>query len=155
MSVITAQAERASLHMDELKAILPRHWEELALDRDKVPLDPDYAAYAALDLAGKLVFVTLRKDGRLIGYFVGVCAPHLHYRTCLTLTMDIFYLDPEHRDGSPGAALRLFREVEREARRRGVQRWIVGSKAHKDAGRLFERLKFAKIETFYSKWLGD
>jgi hypothetical protein len=153
--MITAQVESLTERLDELKPLFPLHWQELALNQDKVPLDPQYEVYLERDARGEVVFVTLRKDGGLVGYFVGFIAPGLHYRTCLTLTMDIFYLHPGHRDGSPTAAIRLFRAVEREARRRGVQRWFVGAKLHNDAGRLFTFLRFEPVETYYSLWLGD
>lgn len=67
--------------------------------------------------------------------------------------MDIFYIAREHRNGSLG--VRLFRAVEKELRLLKVQRWFVGSKEHADASKLFERLQFAKVETYYSKWLGE
>lgn len=153
--MITAQIESLTEQLDHLKALFPAHWEELALNKDKVPLDPQYEVYLQRDAIGSVLFVTLRKDGEIIGYFVGFMAPGLHYRTCLTLMMDIFYLHPDYRDGSPKAAILLFREVEREAKRRGVVYWVVGSKVHRDASRLFEFLKFQKIETHYSKWIGD
>ena len=49
----------------------------------------------------------------------------------------------------------LFTEVEKELRRRGVQRWFMGSKMHKDASYLFEKIGAAPVETYYSKWLGE
>lgn len=153
--MLTAQVESLTERLDELKGLFPKHWEELALNRDKVPLDPIYEEYLARDGRGGVILVTLRQDGALIGYFVGFVAPGLHYRTCLTLTMDIFYLSPDHRNGSPRAALMLFREVEREAKRRGVQRMFMGVKLHRDAGRLFERLEYQPVETYYSKWIGE
>jgi len=151
--MITAQVEAlADGGLDELKPILPRHWEELALNKDRVPLDPQYDIYLAREARGEIMYVTLREAGRLLGYFVGFVAPGLHYRTCLTLTMDIFYVCPEERGRRGGVT--LFQEVLREAKRRGVQRVFVGSKLHKDASRLFEALGFEPVETYYSKWLG-
>ena len=153
--MITAQVENLTANLEDLKAFFPKHWEELALNKDKVPLDPQYDVYLAKDARGEVLFVTVRKDGVLAGYFVGFIAPGLHYRTCLTLQMDIFYLAPAERDGSPKAALILFREVLREAKRRGVQRAFFGSKTHRDASVLFKRLGFEMVETYYSAWLGD
>lgn len=152
-ALVTAQVESLTERLEDLKGFFPKHWEELALNRDKVPLDPQYPIYLARDARGEVLFVTLRKAGELIGYFVGFVAPGLHYQTCLTLTMDIFWVHPEHRNGSAG--IRLFREVEREAKRRGVQRWFAGSKCHADASVLFEFLGFERVEIYYSKWLGD
>lgn len=150
--MITAQIEPFAPFLDEVKDLLPLHWEELALNRDKVPLDPQYEEYLRRDAQGAVLVATLRENGVLKGYFVGFVAPGLHYRTCLTLTMDIFWTHPDIRGGLAG--VKLFREVEREAKRRGVQRIFYGSKLHKDASRLFAFLKAEPVETYYSKWIG-
>jgi hypothetical protein len=151
--VLTAQVEPWPAFIQEAQPLLPLHWEELALDKDKVPLDPQYDVYANRHAAGQVLVVTLRQDGTLKGYFIGFVAPGLHYKTCLTLTMDIFWTHPSIRNGFAG--VKLFRLVEKEARRRGVQRMMFGSKLHKDASKLFEFLKMQAIEIYYSKWLGD
>jgi GNAT superfamily N-acetyltransferase len=151
--VITAQVEPWHPTIDEMKPLLPLHWAELALNQDKVPLQPQWHVYDARDARGELVLVTLRELGVLLGYFIGFVAPGLHYETCLTCTMDIFYVHPEHRTKRGGII--LFKAVEAELKRRGVDRWFVGSKIHADASPLFERLKFSKVETYYTKWLGD
>lgn len=140
-------------HLEEMKPLFPEHWKELALNQDEVPLDPQYDIYLARDARGEVLFVAGRNDGELCAYFVGFIAPGLHYKTCRTLTMDIFWVKPEHRGKSAG--LRLFKAVEQEGRRRGVQRMFVGSKLHKDASWLFERLEYTAVETYFSKWLGS
>ncbi len=151
--MITAHVESFTERLDELRPLLPVHYAELALDQDKVPLDPQFDIYLQRDVRGEVLFVVLREAGELIGYFIGFVAPGLHYRTCLTCTMDIFYVHPEHRGGNGGRI--LFAAVEAELKRRGVQRWFVGSKVHMDASWLFEGLGFGKVETYYSKWIGD
>lgn len=149
-SVITWQVEPFPPFLEEAKALFPAHWEELALNKDTVPLDPQYEIYLERDRRGEVVVIVGRSSGNLVGYFVGFIAPGLHYRTCLTLTMDIFYVVPQHR-GRQG--LKLFRAVEAEAKRRGVQRMFVGSKLHADASWLFEKLGYQKVETYYSVML--
>lgn len=151
--MITAQVESLTERLAELKPLFPLHYDELALNKDKVPLDPQYDIYLQRDAAGQCLLVTLREKGALVGYFVGFIAPGLHYKTCLTCTMDIFYVHPDVRCRFGG--VRLFKAVQTELKRRGVQRWFVGSKNHADASRLFECLKFEKVETYYSMWLGD
>ena len=150
--MLTAAVEPLTENLEALKAFFPMHWEELALNQKQVPLDPNYETYLAKDAVGEMLLVTLRKAGEIVGYFVGFIGPALHYQTCLTLTMDIFYVLPEHR--GEGGGFVLFKEVEREARRRGVQRMFVGSKCHKDASWLFERLGYEEVERFYSCWMG-
>lgn len=151
--MITAQVESFADRLHELKPLLPLHWAELALDKDKVPLDPQYDVYIAREERGEVLFVTLRDAGELVGYFIGFIAPGLHYKTCLTLTMDIFYVVPQHRGKSGGVA--LFEAVKKEAKRRRVQRWFVGNKEHSKvhAEALFLHLGFEKVETYYSLWL--
>ena len=151
--MITAQVEPYSKCLPELMQCYDLHWEELALNKDKVPLDPQYDLYEARDDAGQLLLVTLRETGRLVGYFIGFIAPGFHYKTCLTLTMDIFWTHPDVRGGFSG--VKLFRLVEKEAKRRGVHRMFYGSKMHKDASRLFEFLKMEPVEIYYSKWIGE
>jgi GNAT superfamily N-acetyltransferase len=151
--MITAQVEPYSKCLPELMECYDLHWEELALNKDKVPLDPQYDLYEARDDAGQLLLVTLRETGRLVGYFIGFIAPGFHYKTCLTLTMDIFWTHPDVRGGFSG--VKLFRLVEKEAKRRGVHRMFYGSKMHKDASRMFEYLKMEPVEIYYTKWIGD
>lgn len=150
--MLTAQVENLTERLEEMKPLFPAHWAELALDRDKVPLDPQYEEYLRRDAKGMVLFVTLRRDGALLGYYVGFIAPGLHYQTCLTLTMDIYWTHPDIRGGTAG--LRLFRKVEQEARRRGVQRAFYGSKNHRDSSRLFAAIGATPVETYHSKWIG-
>ena len=151
--MITAQIENLTENLESLKELFPDHYEELALNKDSVPLDPQYDTYLARDELGEVIFASLRDSGEIVGYFVGFIAPGLHYKTCLTCTMDIFFVHPDHRGKSGG--IKLFRCVEKELKRRGVQRWFVGSKCHKDASILFEKLGFSPVEVYYSKMLGD
>lgn len=151
--MITCAVESFTDRIDELKQIIPMHYEELALNKDKVPLSPQWDIYKARDALGEVIFVVMREKGEMIGYFIGFIAPGLHYSTCLTCIMDIFYIRPDKR-GAALPGVRLFRAVEDELKRRGVDRWFVGSKTKADASALFEFLKFEKVETFYGKWIG-
>jgi GNAT superfamily N-acetyltransferase len=151
--MMTFSVESLTENLEFLKPMFPLHWQELALNKDEVPLDPQYDIYLARDQRGEVMFVAGREAGQIIAYFVGFVAPGLHYKTCLTLTMDIFWVRPEYRGKSAG--IRLFKTVETEARRRGVRRMFMGSKLHRDAGWLFERLDYKPVETYYSKFLGE
>lgn len=151
--MITCHVESFEERLEELQALLPLHYAELALNQDKVPLSPRYNVYIEHERNGGLIFVTLRDAGELVGYFIGFIGPGLHYSTCLTCNMDIFYVRKDLRTGTAG--VRMFRFVESELRRRGVQRWFMGSKIHADASALFKRIGAAPVETYYSKWLGE
>lgn len=151
--MITAQVENLTEHLEEIKPLLPIHWEKLALNKDTVPLDPQYHLYLERDARGEILFVTLRDSGKMVGYWVGFVNPGLHYKTCLTHILDIWNLLPGYENGS--AALTLMRAVEKEIKRRGVNRSMVGEKLHKPSGRLFKAFGYEPIETYYSKWIGN
>lgn len=151
--MITYQVESFTENLEELKLLLPGHYQELALDKDKVPLSPQYDIYTKREALGELIFVTARDRGELVGYFIGFIAPGLHYSTCLTCIMDIFYIHPDHRGSNAG--FEMFEFVEKNLLKCGVDRWFVGSKVHLDASWLFERLGFDRVEITYSKYIGD
>jgi GNAT superfamily N-acetyltransferase len=151
--MITFAVESFEENIPYLQHLLHSHYEELALNQDKVPLSPQYNVYINREKAGELLFVTAREAGEIIGYFIGFISPGLHYSTCLTCIMDIFYIHKDLRKGRLG--IKLFQFVEKELQRRGVDRWFVGSKLHADASPLFKYLKFQPVETYYTKWLGE
>ena len=151
--MITFSVESFEESLPELKPILPVHYEELALDKNNIPLDPDYNFYISKDNIGELLYITARNEGDLIGYFIGFVGPGLHYKSTLTCIMDIFFVHPDYRGSNIG--FEMFNYVEKELRRRKVLRWYVGSKCHKDASWLFEKLGFERVEITYSKLLGE
>lgn len=157
---LTCHVEQFRDVVEELKPCFDPHWQELALDRQSVPLDPQYETYLARDALNEVLTVVLREGGRVRGYFIGFIAPGLHYRRTLTLTMDISWLHPDLRgEDSLGAVEALmhletiYRTAMGEARRRGVQRVYFGTKLHKDIGRLYESLGLTETERYYSALL--
>lgn len=151
MEHLSLQVENFSSWIEEAKPLLIRHWEELALDKDRVPLNPQWERYAELEAAGALSTVTMRRNGALVGYSIMFVTPGLHYRDCLEARMDIFWISPEVRGRFGG--VRLFKAVEAELKRRGVKRVYCGSKLHKDVSRLFWLMGYHAIEQWFCKWL--
>lgn len=133
--------------------MLARHWEELALDKEAVPLAPDWQRYRDLEATGALSAIAVRERGQLVGYSIMVLSTGLHYSSCPEARMDIFWLMPEVRGRWGG--VRMFRAHERELRRRGVKRIYAGSKLHRDLSRLFRRLGYQPVEIWLSKMLED
>ena len=130
----------------------PLHWEEIALDKDHVPLDVDMERYAELDAAGQLHIVTARDDDeRLQGYVLYVTMPHLHYKSTLHAFMDVLYLAPMHRKGLAG--YRLLTWAESTLRARGVRKVFMGGKMHYDLAPIYARLGYTEIERHFSKML--
>jgi hypothetical protein len=151
--MITAQVETAKDALPELMQLFPLHWKKLALQQDKVPLQPEYTKYLQMENEGKLLLVTLRAEGRLVGYWVSFLGPELHYSSCLAAKMDIWFIHPDCAKGR--AVVTLGKAVEKELRRRGVLRWYAGEKLHSPCGKLYTMLGMEPVETYYLKWIGD
>lgn len=137
----------------EMYPLLVAHYDELSQHKEHgFALQPQVDLYQKRDLSGNLLMVIAREAGQIVGYFVGVIAPALHYQPCLTCSPDIFYVVPERR--RDGTALGMFQFVESELDRRGVDAWMVGSKIAHDVTKLFEHLGMTPFEVTYVKWLG-
>lgn len=153
--MLSSHIEPFISQVEELKTLLGTHYEELALNKDKVPLAPQWPMYAQREAHGQLVYVTLRDDGELIGYIIMFVTPGLHYETCLTASMDILFVRPDRRDSAAKGVFMMIDRLEAELKRRGVDRWFMGTKLHKDIGAIFRRRGFEAVEMTYTKWIGD
>lgn len=152
--MITAQVESFEAALPELNVLFPRHWEELALFRDRMPLAPQYNEYVTRERSGRLFLATVRADGRLAAYYVAQTAPGFHYAGTFTAHMDIKYVVPDLR--GRGLIVPLMRTVERELRRRGVQAWYSGYKTCTPLGldKILPALGFQPADSYLVKWLG-
>lgn len=151
MNHLSIQLEDFADVIDEAQPLLMRHWAEIALDKDEVPLAPDREKYDALNRMGQLSVMTVRSKGALVGYSSMIVNPGLHNKTTLQARMDILYLAPEHRGRFGG--FRLLKAHEAALKKRGVRRIFLGSKINTDISRLFEALGYREIERWYSKLL--
>ena len=77
--------------INEIKPLLENHYEEIALDRDVIKLNPDYETYKKCCDSGLMKIITARDDGKLVGYLIAIIKYHLHYKDSLTAIDDIFY----------------------------------------------------------------
>ena len=96
--------------VDDIRPLLVEHHAELAMFKNEIPLDPDYAAYEAGCAAGLLRIYTVRLGGALIGYAIFAVQPrHTHYAHRWAIN-DILWLHPAHRKFGIGTELCDFYE---------------------------------------------
>jgi GNAT superfamily N-acetyltransferase len=161
MSNLSFQWETVASTLEAgLEDLIALHWEEVALNKDAVPLSPDWSKYHLLERAGVLKVVGARLGKRLIGYDIFFVQPTMHYSSCLWAVNDILYLDPDHRKGLAGA--RLIRESEKMLKPLGVTKVIYHTKLHVHLGHgkardtvggLLKRLGYAHVEEVYAKMI--
>jgi GNAT superfamily N-acetyltransferase len=138
---------------DDIEVLIVKHWEEIALNKSKIKLNPDWDAYLSLHQSGQLGIYTARKDKKLVGYFIVVAAPNPHYKDHIFAVNDIIYLDPEYRKGF--VVIRLIKFAENDLKALGVSVLAINTKVHKPFDSLMERLGFSLIERVYSKYIGE
>lgn len=137
---------------DDIKLLIALHWQEIALNQDKIKLNPDWSAYQELEKLNKLKIFTARDGDRLVGYFVVICGTNIHYKDHLFANNDIIYLHKDYRKGFAG--IRMINFAEKCLQKDGVSVLTINTKAHQPFDKVLERLKFNMIERVYSKYLG-
>jgi len=147
---IMAQYERWENCVDEMRPIWRHHWNELGLDRGVIKQDMDEERYKNMQSSGVLHIITVRADGKLVGYCICFVVPHMHYKSAGEMALaDMYYILPAYRVG--GAGVKMFKEVERTLRNRGVTRGHMSCKVHQDHQALFERLGWEFTDKTFSK----
>jgi len=136
--------------LDEFEQLFPLHYDELCVTKE-FELEPDYDAYRRVAQAGMLRCVTVRNDDELIGYVIFFISPHLHYKSCVTATEDIYFVRKDFRKGRVG--IKLFQYAEQVLRHCGVQRIVMNTKVHLDNSKLFEYLGYKMTDKVFTKIL--
>lgn len=139
---------------EELLPIFMEHYEELETEKERLkPFDFFWEGYRASDNAGSLLFIAVRKDGKMIGYCINFLMPSFFYKSISTCLTHIFYIKREERKG--GAGIKMLKFLEKELRALGVKEWLSGYRVNLDISKIYERLGFEKTEVLYRKILGD
>lgn len=122
------------------------------MNRDVIPLDPDWDNYYQLDVTGVLRVLTARvPSGQLVGYVFLMVGPHLHYKSTIWGHVDMYWLDPLYRQGWSG--VRMFKALIAGARVMKVANLTLATKLHFADNRvtkLLQRLGFVPIETVHA-----
>lgn len=136
----------------DILPLLDEHWDEVAVNKDTIAMNPCWDTYAALESVNKLGIFTARLDGELIGYFVIVASENPHYKGHIFGVNDVIYLKPEYRGTYLGSNLITF--AENTAKEVGVSVLVINTKTHVPFDGVLNRLGFTHIENVYSKKLG-
>lgn len=137
----------------EAMPLWPVHYEEVGQNKQKMKLDPDISYLDEMERLGKLHIVVARKDGEIVGYHASIITTLVHYKNILAGMSDLYWIRKDCRNGK--APIKLFQEVEKTLKARGVQVLYDATKLYLDHDRLFQYLGYKPIERRYSKWIGD
>ena len=118
--MLTFQTENWSDLERDGSELFKVHYDELALHKEVMPMGLDGSIYLELERLKRLLVVTVRRDGELVGYYLAIFIPkHPHNKDAAPVsTTDMFYVHPDHRRGGTGAKLLMF--VAQELKKLGI-----------------------------------
>ena len=151
--MITYQKELLEDIKEELYPLLFEHYEEIAAYKDKIELAPDWEKYFNLEGSGILKIYTMRDSGKLVGYYICLVLPNLHYSKDLYSVNDIVLIQPEYRNQKNG--INLFMYVENQMRMLGVSVMTMHMKTKLPFDALCEGLGWDYMERQYTKCIKE
>jgi GNAT superfamily N-acetyltransferase len=134
---------------EDIKPLLEKHWEMVALNQGIIKLNPNWKEYARLDAAGILRIFTARSDGNLVGYCVLIVNQSVHYQDHKFASNDVVFVLPEYRSGATG--YKLIKYAEDHCKADGVSLMMINTKVHLPFDQLMIGMGFDLIERIYSK----
>lgn len=132
-----------------MESLIEDHYDEIAHNKDKIKLDPDWKRYYELDEAGMLLCCGAYEDGKLVGYYISFVMPNLHYSQDLFAVCDVVFILPEYRRGTCG--VRLFKFHEEMCKELGVSVMTMHVKCDNDFSSLMEHLDWKWAEKLFTK----
>lgn len=141
-------AERFEDVLPELHALHVQHWGETEAWRHRLALNPDYAAMAAMDRAGRCIQFTVRHQGALVGNLRIFIHTSLHTQTKFA-SEDSLFISKEHRGGF--LAMALIRFAERALMVLGIDEIRINSKLVNKADVLMRRMEYQPVALQFVK----
>lgn len=152
MSNIIIQEEQFEPIIEELAELCKAHYAEIALNKEDIPLAPDWDRYIAMENAKMLLLVTARDGVSLVGYSLFFVNWHMHYKHTLFAANDVVFLLPDYRRSSAG--INLLRYSEKVLRERGVIKvlWHV-KEGVLDFGTVLQKMGYTSEDVAWGKIL--
>lgn len=133
------------------KHLLAEHWDEVALNKSVMVLAPDEQRYLALEATGMFFALAAWDNDQLVGYSGNLISRHLHYSDLRYANNDVLFVAKAHRNSPLG--LRLIRETEREAARRGARLVLWHSKQNTPLANILPKLGYGVQDIIHSREL--
>jgi len=151
--MIKFNIEKYSQVNEDIKELIKLHYDEIAVDKDVIPLDPDWDRYKNLCETNVLTIVTARDEGKLVGYSIFFITNHLHYKSTKYANNDLLYLHPDYRRGTTG--IKLIKASEKFLLDKKVDKILWHIKFNKDFRILLHRLGYVDEDVIVGKIIKD
>lgn len=116
---LTVGTERFRDTVREAIPLIRAHGEEIGMTVLPERFQPDLNLYAAMEKNGHLLWITVRRDGALVGYAMLIGMPSFPFAGQKHGDVEAIFLIERERHG--WTVKRLLEEVERQARAHGIK----------------------------------
>jgi GNAT superfamily N-acetyltransferase len=137
----------------EIEDLLKLHYEEIALNKEHIPLDPDWDRYRNLIESKQAYLLTVRDDDKLVGYSIFFVTKHIHYKSSIFASNDLIFLHPDYRKGMVG--VRLIQFCEQYLKAMGVAKILWHVKFNKDFTRILHHMGYVDEDMIVGKIIKD
>jgi len=146
--MISYQKETVSSFFKDAYPLFDEHHKEVSERQDLIDHNLNVDQYQIMEDRNMLEILTIRDDGKLIGYQSWILFKALHYKTVLTVSSDLLYILPEYRKGLFG--YKFLKWSLSVIKKRKPQRVLIGIKPKNDFSKILKRLGANHFETTYS-----
>ena len=147
--MIVVQSETLDQAWTDLVPLIFAYWKEAEGHRHYQGIELRRERYDEYERAGMLHCVTVRDDGRLVGYALGYISVSMRSQVKIWGD-DMFYIQPAYRS----RALALMQFIEEYCRHHGIAEIILSALTSGATPELLEYIDYTPVSVQYSKRLG-
>ena len=135
--------------LDSATELFKEHYEEVALNKQVMVLEPFVEKYLALEAQNEIFVLALHSDDEVIGYSVNFLFNHVHYAKLKVCSNDLLFVKKEHRNGRAGYM--LIKKTEEFAKQHNAQLMFWHAKPNTALEKLMPRLGYGYQDIIFSK----
>ena len=147
--MIVVQSETLEQAWTDLVPLIFAYWKEAETHRHYQGIELRRDRYDEYERAGMLHCVTVRDDGRLVGYALGYVSVSMRSQVKIWGD-DMFYIQPAYRS----RALALIQFIEEYCRCHGIAEIILNGLTSGTTPQVLEYIDYTPVSVQYSKRLG-
>lgn len=114
---------------------------------ESLPFEPDIDRYREMWKGGQMVILTVREDGKMLGYLLMILRSSLQSKSVRIAGEEGFYLDLSARKGTIG--IQMIKMMNQVLKSLGVEYVYYSSRPIREISPIFTRLGFTKVLTRY------
>lgn len=131
------------------EGLFREHWEEIALSKHLMVLNPSRERYLMMEAAGQILILAAWENDVMVGYSATFIERAMHYDDLLMAVNDVIFVRRDLRKTKAG--LDLIAATESAAKERGARMMLWHAKQNTALAELMPRLGYGVQDVIFSK----